>query len=113
MPKIGQGLFKKGNLSKKEHLLNEILHFCQKKGTKDNDFRKKFCQKKGTKTKSEKNCQKKGTASKKRHQKKGTGGVYNKFRYILTIQYNKHYTLIFAPFLGCLGHFLPLQMTHL
>ena len=62
-------------MSEKEHPLNEILHFCQKKGTKNKDFGKNFCQKKGTKTKSEKNCQKKGTVSKKKHQKKGTPGV--------------------------------------
>ena len=52
MPRIGQYLFKKGNLSEKEHPLNEILDFCQKKGTKNKDFGKNFCQKKGTKTKS-------------------------------------------------------------
>ena len=63
-------------VKKKEHRLNKICHFCQKKGIKDKDFGKKFCQKKGTKTKSEKNCQKKGTVSKKRHKKKGTSGVY-------------------------------------
>ena len=61
---------------KKRASINKICHFCQKTGIRDKHFGKKVCQKKGTKTKSEKNCQKKGIVSKKRHQKKGTGGVY-------------------------------------
>ena len=75
MPRIGQYLFKKGNLSEKEHPLNEILHFCQKKGTKNKDFGKNFCQKKAPKQKVQKTVKKKAPCQKKGI-KKGTPGVY-------------------------------------
>ena len=61
MPKIGQDLFKKGNLLEKEHTLNEILHFCHKKGTKNKDFGEKMLSKNALKQKVKKKLSKKGT----------------------------------------------------
>ena len=76
MPKNRTMSIKKSNLLKKEHYLNKICHFCQKKGIKDKDFEKKCCQKKAPKQKVKKTVKKKAPCQKKGIKKRHRGCIY-------------------------------------